>query len=287
MIVGLARGVRRRVRSGWAVLWEPPVYAPRHFYSPHTARQDRRRATTWRQQVPQGIDVREREQLGLAGELAPAMAELRDGARYVSDAAVNNQFGPADAATLHAMLRHLRPARYLEVGSGFSTAVALDTAESHLSGLEITCIEPYPARLRSRLRPGDRVEIIERPVQAVDPSRFERLQAGDVLFIDSTHVVKSGSDVVYLLLHILPMLRTGVVVHVHDIHWPFEYRPEWLAEGRDWNEVYLVRALLTDSRRWQILLMTSWLWSAHPEVLPVSLRCDPMDTGSLWIRAGG
>jgi predicted O-methyltransferase YrrM len=283
----LGVGIKRRVRTIGAAIKNPPVYVPGHFYSPQTAPADRARAVAWRQRTPAGVELREDEQVTLAQQLAPAMAELRDGdgARYVSTWPVNTQFGRADAATLHAMLRHDRPARYLEVGSGFSTAVALDTVESHIPDMTVTCVEPHPDRLLSRLRPRDKVNLIRKPVQDVDPAVFAELAAGDVLFIDSTHVVKSGSDVVYLLLHILPTLTTGVLVHVHDIHWPFEYPETWLREGRDWTEVYLLRGFLTYNQHWRVRLMTSWLWCEHADVLPRSVLCDPMHTGSLWMQS--
>ena len=107
---------------------------------------------------------------------------------------------------------------------------------------------------------------------------------GDVLFIDSTHVVKPGSDVVWLFLHVLPRLAPGVVVHVHDIFWPFEYPPEWLAERRDWTESYLLHAFLAGNREWEILLFSSWLWARHPELVPSRLDGVP---GNIWLRKLG
>lgn len=211
-------------------------------------------------------------------ELAPLMLELPED-RWQPH---NGMYGRADAAVLHAMLRHHRPGRVLEVGSGYSTAVALDVAERHLPQLRITCVEPNTQRLRSRLRPGDDVVIIEAPVQDVPLAAFTELEAGDVLFIDSTHVLKSGSDVAWLYLHVLPVLAPGVIVHVHDIHWPFEYPERWLREGRDWTEVYLLRAFLTHNDAWSVRLMTSWVWSTRPDLVPQSLRHEP--TGALWMQ---
>jgi predicted O-methyltransferase YrrM len=282
---GVPVGLKRRVKSVAAVLHRPPMFPPGHFYSPVTDPRDRNYAMAWRQQDVKGLDVRAAAQMDLIGQLAPAMTELRESARYTSQSRLNTQFGRADGAVLHAMLRHYQPGRYVEIGSGFSTAVALDTAESHLHDLRITCVEPFPARLLSRLRPADEVELIRQPVQTLDLGFFEALEPGDVLFIDSTHVVKSGSDVVYLFLHVLPVLRPGVIVHVHDIQWPFEYPQEWIREGRDWNEIYLVRALLTDSTRWHLLLMASWIMATHPDLVPAGLRCPPWHTGSLWMAA--
>lgn len=269
------------MRGIGAAITVPPYVRPGHYYSPVTSRSDRAVAVGWRGLAPAGIDLRETEQVELARRLAPLMTELPT-ARWHDD---NIYFGRADAAVLHAMLRHHRPAQLMEIGSGYSTAVALDVAERFQPDLRIICVEPEPERLRSRLRPGDRVELIERPVQSVDWATFATLRDGDLLFIDSTHVSKAGSDVVWLLLHVLPRLNPGVIVQIHDVHWPFEYPEEWLREGRDWNEVYLVRAFLTHNSAWEMLLFTSWLWTQRPEVLPAELR--NLDNGSLWLRKTG
>lgn len=270
--------VVRRARGISAALGVPPYVKPGHYYSPTTSLADRSTAVGWRDLPPVGVDLREPDQLRLASELAPLLLELPSDRWHDR----NGMYGRADAAVLHAMLRQHQPARLVEVGSGFSTAVALDVADRYLPELQITCVEPYPERLRSRLRPGDRVELVQRRVQEVDPATFAGLGSGDILLIDSTHVVKAGSDVVWLLLHVLPTLRPGVIVHIHDIHWPFEYPERWLREGRDWTEVYLLRAFLTDNAAWRVLLFTSWLWSRHPEAIPAELRGLP--TGAFWMR---
>ena len=213
-------------------------------------------------EVP-GVDIREDAQLALAHRIAEfgALATSR-----WNDSSANQMFGLIDATVLQGILAALRPARIVEVGSGFSTAVMLDTADHLGTTRDITCVEPYPQRLQSLLRPGDDVALVDRPVQDVPLTTLTDLGDGDLLFIDSTHVAKPGSDVLYLYLEVLPRLQPGVLVHVHDVFWPFSYRPEWLAEGRDWTEAYLLRALLTDSPRWQIELFSDWLYSHHPQV---------------------
>jgi predicted O-methyltransferase YrrM len=229
---------------------------PGHYYSPIPSRRDLARPVC----EPYGIDLNDQAQRELAGQLAPLMAEMTGGGdpgwRWRPG---NNMFGQPDAGVLYGMLAHLRPHKVVEVGSGFSTAVALDCADRH--GLDTTfiCVEPYPRRLRSLLRPADRVTIVERSVQDVPLEALTDLDAGDVLFIDSTHVVKTGSDVVFLLLQVVPRLKPGVVVHVHDIHWPFTYPQRWLREGRAWNEVYQVQALLIEPPCLRVLLWGSYL----------------------------
>lgn len=272
--------VVRAVRAVARDLRRPPYVAPGHYYSPRTAGADVERAMRTRRH-PAGLDLREAEQLSLAKRLGlqvPPVDRWRP----------NGMYGEYDAAVLRGMLIDLRPAHLFEIGSGYSTAIALDAADELNSGLRITCVEPFPDRLLSRLKPGDRerLTLVQSPVQDLDPEQIAgQVKAGDVLFIDSTHVVKAGSDVVWLILHTLPLLAKGVVVHVHDIHWPFEYPDSWLGEGRDWTEVYLLHAFLLHNTAWQVLLFTDWLSKEHPEVLPAELR--DTSSGSIWIQRVG
>lgn len=225
----------------------------------------------------------ESSQLALADQLIPLIAEPPPGPRY---AAGNRMYGPADAAVYRAMLNYLRPARVIEVGSGYSTAIALDESDtnSDLSKLEITCIEPFPERLLGLMQGSDqdRLTLLRQPVQEVDMTMYSQLGPQDVLFIDSTHVVKAGSDVIWLFLHVLPQLASGVVVHVHDVFWPFEYPEGWLRERRDWTEDYLINAFLIDNANWEILFFSSWFWQCHTDLVPQRLALD--GPGSIWLR---
>jgi predicted O-methyltransferase YrrM len=272
--VSTARTVR-------AVVARPPFVAPGHFYSPLTADADRSRALDWTD-AP-GVDMAEDRQLALAARLGAKLAEAPPGPRYVT---ANGVYGPADAAVYRAMLAELRPARVIEVGSGYSTALALDEAEANreIAALEITCIEPFADRLLGIMSESDRrrITLLRKPVQEVDPATYERLGPGDVLFVDSTHVVKAGSDVVWLFLHVLPRLAPGVVVHVHDVFWPFEYPAHWLEQRRDWTEAYLLHAFLAGNASWEILFFSSWFWRCHPELVPPPLARE--EPGSIWLR---
>jgi predicted O-methyltransferase YrrM len=269
-----------RLARNTVALWrQHPYVAPGHFYSPLTTDEDAQRAEAWRGNTDiTGIDLRADAQLELAAKLRP-MWTVPTSTRYDPD---NPQYGAADAAVLKSMLLHERPPRILEVGSGYSTAIMLDAADE--TGMQISCVEPYPDRLFGRLQPGDRQRIDLQRVGAQDVpvERFASLEAGDVLFIDSTHVAKAGSDVIWLYLHVLPHVQPGVLVHIHDIFWPFEYPSEWLQQHRDWTELYLLRAMLTGTASWRIELFSSWLWTVHPETVPDELR-DP-GPGNIWLR---
>jgi len=261
---------RLRRAAGWV--------APGHYYSPVPTPEDAEAAAA--RAAPgalPGIDLRRDEQLVLAAALGaltrdqPFGAEARPGLRYRFD---NGFYGFDDGLVLHTMLRHLRPKRVIEVGSGWSSACMLDTDELFLDGTtELTFIDPEPERLDSLLR-GDelapRVTVHRARVQDVDPALFGVLAAGDVLFIDSSHVVKAGSDVVQLALDVVPSLPAGVFVHLHDIPWPFEYSRAWAEERRWWSEAYLVRALLCDNARLRIRWFNSYLRAeANDEVAAV------------------
>ena len=160
----------------------------------------------------------------------------------------NDMFGIGDATILAALIRHVRPRRVIEVGSGFSSAVLLDTLDRTPDlTTQITFIEPYTDRLRGLLRPADhaRVQIIESGVQDVPLDVFTALGAGDILFLDTTHISKTGSDVNFELFEVLPRLAPGVWVHFHDVFPDFEYPESWVfEENRSWNEQYALRAFL-------------------------------------------
>lgn len=269
----------RTARAVRAVIARPPYTLPGHFYSPLTSQSDVEQALKGAPVV--GIDLRAEDQLSLAARLQPVLSQPPPGPRYTVR---NRMFGPADAAVYRAMLHHLRPRRIIEVGCGNSTAVALDEAEAAgIPDVEITCIDPFPRALQQMLRQGDacRISIVARPAQTVPLDQYRRLAAGDVLFVDSSHVAKAGSDVIWLVLHVMPTLAPGVVVHVHDVFWPFEYPVAWLRQHRDWNESYLLRAFLIGNESWEILLFPSWLWQCHPGRLPQQIATEP---GSIWLR---
>ena len=276
-----------------ATLWRPPG----HFYSPVVSvaevKADAQRI--WPQPSPQqlpGIDLRLDDQVEILRTLAKYHDELPtygpqpiDGVRFRTE---NRMYGLADAGILYAYMRHQQPRRIIEVGSGFSSAVILDTAEHFLDEPPaLTFIEPYPDRLHSILRPSDRerVDIVVQRVQDVNVGLFGELSASDILVIDSSHVVKTGSDVNHLYFEVLPRLAPGVLVHVHDIGFPFEYPLSWVTEGRSWNEAYLLRAVLMFNDVFQIELWNGSLRAHRPEAFA---ECPNFRGGSqIWIRRRG
>jgi predicted O-methyltransferase YrrM len=173
----------------------------------------------------------------------------------------NDFFGVGDAHVLHALIRQRMPKRYIEIGSGFSSACAVDTIDRFLPGAcEVTFVEPHPERLHEAL--GERVgsaRVLAVPVQSVGLDVFAELEAGDILFIDSSHVFRTGSDVCFELFEVLPRLASGVLVHFHDVGWPFEYPEPWIIdENRSWNEAYALRAFLTNNDSWKIVAFNDY-----------------------------
>ncbi len=126
-------------------------------------------------------------------------------------------------------------------------------------------------------------QVVEKPVQLVDPAHFEVLEAGDVLFYDGSHCVRTGSDVNWIVFEVLPRLAEGVWIHVHDIFWPWDYPPEWvLDEGLSWNEQYLLQAFLMNNDAYRVRLAVSMLASIRPHQVNELLR--GMVGGSVWIE---
>ena len=199
----------------------------------------------------------------------------------------NDYFGYGDAVILFSIMRHFSPARIIEIGSGFSSALMLDTNDFFCNGTTFSFIEPNPQRLSRLLNPKDRtaVEIVEQAVQEVPLSFFERLGHNDILFIDSSHVSKVGSDVNYIVFEILPRLREGVLVHFHDIFYPFEYPLDWIREGRAWNEAYLVRAFLQYNEAYEIVMFNSYVGHCFRDYVSEHAPLMAKRFGSsLWLR---
>jgi len=204
----------------------------------------------------------------------------------------NPAFSYGDGSILHAMLRRYRPKRLIEIGSGYSSACAVDTIDRYLDGkVEVSFIEPYPELLLRLLgeETVKRFEVLAAPVQTVPLSTFERLEEGDFLFIDSTHVMKTGSDVCHELFNILPVLKPGVFVHFHDIPWPFEYGRKWVLEqNRSWNEAYGLRAFLMYNEAFEIVFMNDYFVKSSRDMIQTDYPAMLKNSGaSIWLRKRG
>jgi hypothetical protein len=269
-------------------------YPAGHFYSPIPASADVAAYLDGLENHAEGlagIDLRRDEQLQLLKQFEAFYPELpfssvrRPEFRYDFGQTV---FCHADAIFLYSFLRLKQPARIIEVGSGYSSALMLDTVDRFFTSRpEMTFIEPFPVTLKRLLRPEDhsKITLIEDKVQHVPMERFTSLQAGDLLFIDSSHVMKCGSDVQFLMFEVLPRLPVGVFVHFHDVFSAFEYPPEWLLKGWYWNEGYALRAFLSYNAAWEICLFGNYAVRTFGDFIRTNMPlCLENAGGSLYIR---
>lgn len=259
-----------------------PLFDHRQLAAP--SQQDRR--------LP-GLDLNESGQLAFLQQLRHedelVALRLRERSGDITSFCIDNDTFPAgDADFLYQFLRHVKPAKVLEIGSGNSTKLARlalrkNQAETGQAARHI-CIEPYEQPWLEQL---EGVTVLRKRVEDSGIDWASELDAGDFLFIDSSHVIRPQGDVVTEYLDILPQLKPGVFVHIHDIFTPRDYLPYWLAEHvRFWNEQYMLEALLTNSTRYQIVAALNYLTHHHHDemrrVCPyMAADCEP---GSFYFR---
>lgn len=274
-------------------------YPPGHYYSPIP---DCNEIARNKAVIPitkdSGLDLKHDEQLELARQLMRHYAEQpfphhkTDGRRFYLD---NNWFSYGDPLVLYMMMRHVQPKRIIEVGSGYSSAAMLDVDELFFGEqIEFTFIDPDSNRLDKLLTKDDweRKKILTQQVQSVPLQQFQMLQSDDILFIDSSHIAKLGSDVLHLLFSVLPKLKKGVLIHFHDVLWPFKYPLYWLDMGAAWNEAYFLRSFLQFNDSFEIVYWNSYMERHHArfleEHMPLVLQSPTSKVtpgnSSLWIR---
>ncbi len=203
---------------------------------------------------------------------------------------VGGQYGNGDAEVYYSMVRTKKPRRIIEIGSGESTlianlAVAANRRDDPDYRCEQICIEPYEVDWLE----GTGVTVIRQVVEKIDLAIFDSLGANDILFIDSSHIIRPWGDVLREYHEIIPRLASGVLIHVHDIFSPRDYPENWLrAERRLWNEQYLLEAFLAFNNRYEIICATNWLWRHHYDALanacPMSLT-PKKGPSAFWFQA--
>jgi len=274
---------RRWERRGFHV-------TPVHFYQPIPDTQSLPETLWTHPSDLAGVEMNETTQLELLREhipkfrdeyeQLPTSSSEKERGFYVN----NTLLGGVDALVAYCMVRHFKPRTIIEVGSGFSSLVLGQAAERNKRA-GLICIEPFPREFLREGFPGLR-SLIEKKVQDIELEFFSQLESDDILFIDSSHTVKIGSDVNYLFLEVLPRLRPGVIVHVHDIFLPFEYRRDWvLDELRFWTEQYLLQAFLAFNSEFEVLMANSYLKHCHEEDLKAAFpTLSRWEGGSFWMR---
>ncbi len=270
-------------------------FAPGHFYSviPNLKEVKNDEERIWQGAATDGIaniDLNRDHQREMINDISsyyksiPFTEELKEGLRYNFN---NPYYLHTDGIILYGMMRHLKPSRVIEVGSGFSSALMLDVSDLFFdSKIKFDFVEPYPRRLENLIGNEDRgtVSILKSRVQDVSLDFFKSLKTNDILFIDSTHVSKCGSDLNYLLFEVLPVLHKGVYIHFHDIFYPFEYPKEWVFKGYNWNENYLLRAFLMNNKDYSIQIFAHYLHLHHKDLYSEMPLAYKNTGGNLWLR---
>ena len=273
---------------------------PGHFYSPipSLVEIEANKSRIFGQTEVAGVDINLPAQLDLLEKFKAVHAELpydfrggHENPKLRYRWLAGSQYRYSDVVFLYHTMRHLQPKRIIEIGSGFSSAVILDVNELFFnSTIETTFIEPNPQRLFKLLGESERkrLSIVTEKVQSVPLDAFQALEENDILFVDSSHVVKIGSDVNHIVFNILPNLRKGVCIHFHDVFFPFELPMHWIFKyKRFWNESYLLRAFLMNNDSYEIFLFNTFLQRNHrnwfEREMPECL-IDEENCGSIWIR---
>lgn len=263
-----------------------------HYYEPLVNPTRLRHALDTPRRLP-AIDLNDAEQLALLArfnsqdELQEFPLEKADELTYYYH---NPNFGSGDAEYLYSLIRLTKPRKIIEIGSGFSTLVARSAIRKNERdaadyACDHICIEPYEQPWLEKLG----IQIIRRPVEDCEASLFASLQTGDILFIDSSHVIRPQGDVLFEYLELLPTLKSGVYVHIHDIFTPRDYLAEWVVdEIRLWNEQYLVEAFLSFNKEFRIIGALNYLMHTYPdqvsEKFPVlKTEMGKNEPASLWL----
>lgn len=271
---------------------------PVHYYSPIPNTQELPDGVWQQKRLPLGFDLNEESAFDLLERFNEMYAREYNTFPSVSDGGApkfylnNKAYSSGDAEILYAMVRDLKPRKIVEIGSGYSTLLICQAIrENQREALDYRCefiaIEPYPPSILSPL-PIEVTRLESKPLHQVNSDLFSSLGANDLLFIDSTHVARIGSDVVHEYLFLLPNLAVGVVIHIHDIFIPAEYPRVWIDEARYfWNEQYLVEAFLSYNSAFQVIMPTHNLWLKYPERFHRNIPARdsiPFHPSSFWIR---
>jgi len=285
-------------RTDYFELWERYGYhvTPNHFTQPipDTSQLNDR---LWDENSQlAGIDMNEAGQLNILDhftrdfkqeyELFPVERQPEP-AFFVN----NGIFESVDAEVAYCMIRRFKPRCIVEIGAGYSTVIMNEAIKANASQQHevpvFHSIEPYPRSFLHRL-PYPWYRLTERPLQDVPLIFFDQLGDDGLLFIDSSHVLKIGSDVQYEVLELLPRLRPGCIVHIHDIFLPSEYPKEWVKQHQCfWNEQYFIQAFLTHNSAFNVLWASSYMHINHPDSLEAAFRSYDRNRwwpASLWLQ---
>ena len=284
--------VREPCRVRYFPLWEQHGFYLRsvHFYEPIPDRRTRTEALWEKESALVGIDMREADQCDFLHQVLPTFRSeyvgiphepTVDSTQFYLN---NGYFTGADALVYYGVIRHFQPQLIIEVGAGFSSRLAAQACRRNGHG-ELVCIEPNPDPILRAGFPG-LTTLIAKRVEEVETDLFQNLRTNDILFIDSSHVVRCGGDVNCLLLEIVPRLNPGVIIHLHDIFLPQEYHKAWVME-RYWffSEQYLLHAFLTSNAEFQVLFANRFMSRRHQRDMEALFPpSSDLGNSSFWMR---
>lgn len=280
-------------------LWEAMGFhiTPNLYYQPIPDTRTLKPELWLRQSELVGVNMNEQNQIQFLSQISSRFKDEynsfpKNEAQQSYHYYINNGwFQSVDGETLYCMLRHFKPKKIIEIGSGYSTylsaqAILKNEEENGYRG-ELIAIDPYPNEVVKSGFPG-LSKLIPIKVEEIDLSMYDELKENDILFIDTSHVLRIGGDVQYEYLEILPRLNKGVIVHIHDIFLPMEYPKKWvLGMHRFWNEQYLLQAFLAFNSAFEVLWAGYYMHLKHPEKLEKAFSSyDRMTVSpsSFWIR---
>lgn len=239
-----------------------------------------------------GINLNVKEQLRLLAEFNynEELLEFPIDRRKTTEFHYNNgAYCSGDAEFLYNMVRYFQPTKIIEIGSGHSTLMIKNATDKNRLvnpsyNCQHICIEPYEMPWLEQIE----VELIRKKVENIDKSFFQKLEGNDILFIDSSHIIRPQGDVLFELLELLPTLKSGVLIHIHDIFTPKDYLKEWVYNRHYlWNEQYLLEAFLTYNSEFRVIGATNYLahnyQKAFEEKCPIFAKQPGREPGAFWI----
>lgn len=269
-----------------------------YYYSPIPDRNDLSKNYWVEKSELIGLDIKSDNILQLLSDLNEYILEFRKSVPLYENKdnqiyLINSTFMAIDAHIYYSFIRYFKPKQIIEIGSGYSTLFANLAVQNNNVISNITAIEPYPSSLLKNLASqNNHLQIISQKLQDIDIDFFSSLKANDILFIDSTHMLRTGSDVQIEYCEILPRLAPGVLVHIHDISLPKHYPSVYFDNELYWNEQYLLQAFLSFNSKFEIIWPGNYMMIQYPEILcdkfpefEVMRQHFPMsEPTSFWIR---
>lgn len=262
-----------------------------HYYQPLINPKKHLNKSLRDDRVLKGIDFNINEQLDLLQqfkyneELTSIPLEKPNEIKYYYN---NGSFCSGDAEYLYNIVRHFKPRKIIEIGSGFSTLMVRNAIQKNNNDLNYSCnhicIEPYEQSWLENIS----IDLIRQKVENISLSFFEQLEKNDILFIDSSHIIRPQGDVLFEILEILPRLKSGVLIHIHDIFTPKDYLDEWIFKHYLWNEQYLIEAFMSFNNEFKIIGALNYLKHNYKNELenkcPILKKQEGREPGSFWLQ---